>query len=168
MADDKPVPLDSVESILSAIIELPERERLQLIDHMKGNREWLLGHVMVSIEIRDYIERIAQGHLRAVREFSSLLVEKANEADRRGKCAKTKAEKTEARNKLIDEGVESGIDEKDDQALFDYVRQRDATLLWRNQKEGKSQKETGLISPESMMKGYRRHKTPRDNRNRPG
>jgi hypothetical protein len=112
----------------------------------------LLGYAMVSVEILDLTDKIGQSHLQAVRTYGPAYAKVANEGHRRGKCALTRKQKTEARNKLIDEAIAGGIDENDEQAIFDYVRKLDATLL-RKKQSGKE-----LIDVKNMMKVYRRAK----------
>jgi hypothetical protein len=160
MTDDNPVPLHSVESIIAAIKVLPEKERLRLFHHMEGNHAWLLGYMMGRKELWAIMEDSALLNLQNVREFRRLSVETANEAHRRGECARTRKQKTEERNKLIDEAIAGGIDENDDQALFDYVRKLNATLLWKN-RSGKQ-----FIGPENMMAVYRRTRESKNNCNR--
>jgi hypothetical protein len=160
MTDDNPVPLHSVESIVAAIKALPGNERLRLINQMKGNHEWLLGHVMVSKELGLLMVDSARLQLQSVREFRQLLVETANEAHRRGNCSLTRKQKTEARNKHIYVAIAGGIDENDDQAIFDYVRNQDATLL-RKKQSGKE-----LIEPKNMMAVYHRTRESKNNCNR--
>jgi hypothetical protein len=160
MADDNSAPLNSAESIIAAIKALPEEERLRLFHHMGGNHPWLLGHMMVSVEVLNLVTEVARSDLEATRKLGQIVEKTANEAHRRGKCVRTKKQKTEARNELIDEAIAGGIDENDDQALFNFVQKQDATLL--RKKQSKEQ----LIGPKNMMIVYRRAREPKNNCNR--
>ena len=148
MADNQSAPLDSIESILAAIQALPEQKRLMLFDRMEYTHDWLLGYVMVPVKLLDLQEKARHRAVQVNRETKDMLVKKATEAYRRGKCSRTRAEKTARRNRLIDQAIGAGINGENAQAIFDFVAKEDQTLLFVNKRSKK------CIDPKNMMKVY--------------
>jgi hypothetical protein len=67
---------------------------------------------------------------------------------------KSRNARAERRNQLIDQYVIAGANPKDAQAIFEFIKSTDASLLFRKSNQSKA----GLISPASMMKAYSRSK----------
>jgi hypothetical protein len=158
--DNKSAPVQSVESILTAIKALPEQQRRELIDCLEYKHDWLLGYVMVPANQLDLMQKTCQSAVLVNHVTKCVLDKKATEAHRRGKCSRTRAEKTAKRHELIGQAIDVGIQRRDAQAIFNFVASEDPRLLYKSKRSNRPD-----IDPKNMMIVYWRSQRLRNNCN---
>ena len=145
MSDSVRLPAPAAEEIIRLIKTMTPKERQRLINHMEFKREWLLGYVMVPVELLDLFGKISENQHGAMRK----LIEQCVDMDKLlGKYRKGPRRRAvlKNRNREIEKAMEVGISQPP--AIFKFMVENHPELMRKS-------KQQGFISVESMMKGYR-------------
>jgi hypothetical protein len=139
----------SVASILRQIRKLTPSARGRLAAAL-ADRPDLLGNEYVTIDAAtlDLLRRLNTNALDREKELVALLVDRANAAARRAKCARVKHERVARRNEVIDKLAEVGT--TDPEQILAHLIEHYPELVKKGRK--------GRVGAEQVVDAYRRAK----------
>ena len=143
----------ALTEIKTRLERMSDDERLHLLAFLE-NRPDLFGEI--TILPAEVVERMKK---RVVKDMERI-AELWRAIDARGNCSTAKKQKTAKRNALIDQAIATGTDKDNVQAIFDFVSQEDATLLFKSKRSKKPD-----MDPKMMMLMYWRSKGGKNNCN---
>jgi hypothetical protein len=144
----------ALKEIKTRVERMSGYERLHLLAFLE-NRPDLFGEIVILLA--EVVERMIKRNLKDMECMAELW----EAIDARGYCSTAKKQKTAKRNALIDQAIAAGTDKDNAQAIFEFVRQEDATLLFKSKRSKKPD-----MDPKMMMLMYWRSKGGKNNCNR--